>query len=144
MLQKHSSPPYTTYFHFNYCVKATGYSTGTICRHQGLVQWPISGNLTIWSFKHDYTARYASSDHYHPTTGTFKPHSSMDMDYKFQFGRGGGIILVWKRVMVLHHGVHQMMQYRLYEGLLYFQNVIQFQGTYPNVIPFMLITKVLP
>jgi len=31
---------------------------------------------------------------------------------KFYFRRGGGIILVVKRVLALHHGVHQMMQYR--------------------------------
>jgi len=34
--------------------------------------------------------------------------------------------------------------HRLYQGLLYFQNVIQFHGTYINVISFMLITRVLP
>jgi hypothetical protein len=61
---------------------------------------------------------------------------------KFSLGRGGGIILVLKRASVLHHGVHQIMQYRLYQGLFYFQNVIQFQGTYINVISFMLIKKV--
>jgi hypothetical protein len=61
---------------------------------------------------------------------------------KFSLGRGGGIILVLKRASVLHHGVHQIMQYRLYQGLLSFQNVIQFQGTYINVISFMLIKKV--
>jgi hypothetical protein len=35
-----------------------------------------------------------------------------------------------------------MMQYRLYQGLLYFQKDIQFQGTYMNVISFILIRKV--
>jgi len=52
----------------------------------------------------------------------------------FSLGEEGGKILVVTRVSVLHHGVHQMMQYRLYQGLLYFQNVIQFQGTHINVI----------
>ena len=47
-----------------------------------------------------------------------------------------------KRVSVLHHGLYQMMQYRIYQRLLYFQNVIQFQGRFLNVIPFMLIRKV--
>jgi hypothetical protein len=32
--------------------------------------------------------------------------------------------------------------HRLYKGLLYFQNVIEFQGTYIKVIAFMLIRKV--
>ena len=62
---------------------------------------------------------------------------------KFYFARGGVIILVVTRVVVLHHGVHQMIQYRLYQGLLYFQKIIQFQGTHINVIPFMLVTKVV-
>jgi hypothetical protein len=34
--------------------------------------------------------------------------------------------------------------HRLYQDLLYFQNVIQFQGTYLIVISFKLIQKVLP
>jgi len=34
--------------------------------------------------------------------------------------------------------------HRLYQGLIYFQNVTQFQGTCINVISFMLISKVQP
>jgi hypothetical protein len=67
--------------------------------------------LHFWPFKYDYRARLASSDHYHPVTGTFKPHSKMVMATKLLFGRGRGIILVLKRVPVPHHGVQQMMQY---------------------------------
>jgi hypothetical protein len=74
--------------------------------------------------------------------GTFKPHSKMMAATNFSLGRGGGIILVLKIVSALHHVVYQMIQYILYKGLLYFQKVIQFQGTYINVISFMPITKV--
>jgi hypothetical protein len=68
----------------------------------------------------------------------------MKVATKFQFRRRGGIILVLKIVSALHHAVHQMTQYRLYQGLIYFQNVTQFQGKQINIIPFMPITTVQP
>jgi hypothetical protein len=62
--------------------------------------------LHFWPFKYDYRARDASSDHYHPAIGTFKPHSTVVVATKLWLGRGGGIILVLETVLVLHNAVH--------------------------------------
>jgi hypothetical protein len=89
---------------------------------------------SVTYFRQSYTSGHSnikySSALYHPAIGTSKPHSKMMMATKFSLGGEGGITLAVKRVSALHHGVNQMTQYRLYQGRLCFQRVIQFQGTY--------------
>ena len=111
LLQKYSSPPQTTYFHFSFLCTSNRiqyrHNAGIKAKFSDLLQ----AILQFCPFKYDYGATDASSDHNHRVISTLKPHSTMGMATKLQLERGGGIILVLKGVSAPHHGVHQMMQY---------------------------------
>jgi hypothetical protein len=73
----YSSSPYTTSFHFNFLCEGNRIKY----RHNASIKAQFSDSLQaivqLWPFEYDYIARDASSDHYHPALGTFKPNCTV-------------------------------------------------------------------
>jgi len=81
--QKYSFLTHTTYFHFNLLCTSNKIQYRRNAGIKAQISDIFQTILHFWPFKYDYKARDASSDHYHPVTGTFKPHSKMVMATKF-------------------------------------------------------------
>ena len=139
--QKYSSPTHTTYFHFNFLCTSNKIQYRRNASIKAQSSDIFQTILQFWPFKYDYRARDASSDHYHPQQALSNPTVKLWQQLNFSLGGEGNNISSEKSFGPTSWSTPNDTVHRLYQGLLYVQNVIQFQGSYINVISFMLIRK---